>query len=416
MREDTEVLVIGGGAIGVCSAYYLAQQGLRVSLFDQDEIASGCSGANAGLIVPSYCIPLATPESLSLGIKSLLRPRSSFYMKPRLDPALFYWLRQFRKACKRERMLHGLQLLRDLNYASLELFDQLIKGESLTCHYRQHGWLMVYKTEQGFRKAQENVALLKSHDVQLKVLDAGETLKMEAALHPEISGSVFFPEDAHLDPTEFVLSLADRLRKRGVVIRKKTKVLGFEISSDSITTVRTNQGDFQPRQVVLASGAWSQNLMKTLNLKLPVQPGKGYSISVKRSDTCPGIPLYFSEAKVAVTLLESIMRFAGTLELAGMDFSINHRRVVGIMNAAENYLRRTEKFDIIKIRIGLRPCSPDGLPIIDRSTEFKNLVVATGHGMLGITQAPITGKLVSQLVCEQAPDINLTPFCMARFG
>lgn len=337
-------------------------------------------------------------------------------MKPRFDAAFFHWLGHFRRACKPERMRHGLQSLRDLNYASLELFDQLIKGESLSCDYHQHGWLMVYKTEKGFREAQEDVSLLSSHGIKSKILDAEETLKKEATLHAEITGSVFFPEDAHLDSTKFVLALADRLRKRKVFIREKTKVLGFETSNDFITTVRTTQGDFQSKHVVLATGAWSRELMKTLNARLPVQPGKGYSITVERSEDCSDVPIYFSEARIAATPFEEVMSFAGAIEFAGMDFSINHRRADSIMNAAKSYLRGTKKFDIIEKRPGLRPCSPDGLPIIDRSPDYKNLFVATGHGMLGITQAPITGKLVSQLVCQQDPDINLTPFRMARFS
>jgi D-amino-acid dehydrogenase len=312
-------------------------------------------------------------------------------------------------------MLEGLQSLHDLNHASQDLFNQLIKGESLACDYHQHGWLMLYKTEQGFQKAQENAALLKSYSIPSKVLNAEVTLKMEETVHPKISGSVFFLEDANLDPTRFILSLADRLRKRGVVIRENVKVLGFEISEDLITTVRTIQGDIKPGHVVLAAGAWSAELMRALKLRLPVQPAKGYSISIKRKKEYPKIPLYLSEAKVAVNLLGDSLRFAGILELAGMDSSVNRRRVDDIMNTAEGYLKITKKFDVIEARTGLRPCSPDGLPIIDRSTDYKNLVVATGHGMLGITQAPITGKLVSQLVCEQTPDINLTPFRLARF-
>ena len=372
-------------------------------------------GCQRGLIVPSYCIPLANPASFRLGIKSILQPRSPFYIKPRFDPALFSWLGHFRRACKPEGMRHGLQSLRDLNYASLELFDQLIKGESLACDYHQRGWLMVYKTEKAFRKAKEDASLLNSHGIKSKTLDPEETLEMEASLHTGIAGSVFFPEDAHLDSTKFVLALADKLWERQVVIHEKTKILGFETSNDSITAVRTNQGDYRPQHVVLAAGAWSRELLKNLNIRLPVQPGKGYCFSVERNEAYLDVPIYFSEAKVAATPLEDTISFAGVLEFAGMDFSISHRRVYAIMNAAESYLSGATKFGIIEKKSGLRPCSPDGLPMIDRSPEYKNLVVATGHGMLGITQAPITGKLVSQLVCQQSLDINLDPFRLARF-
>ena len=179
--------------------------------------------------------------------------------------------------------------------------------------------------------------------------------------------------------------------------------------------VRTTRGDFQPEQVVLAAGAWSRGIGQSLGIRLPLQPAKGYSITFKRPEACPGIPLYLSEAKVVVTPLEDDLRFAGTLELGGMDFRINNRRVNAIMGAAKDYLRQVETMETEEVRTGLRPCTPDGLPIIDRAPGYKNLIMATGHGMLGITLAPITGKLISQLACEQTPDIDLAPFQVTRF-
>lgn len=413
---DPEALVIGGGVIGVCSAYYLAQQNLRVCLVEQGEIASGCSSANAGLIVPSFCIPLASPKSLSLTFKSLLKPQSAFHIKPRFDPGLFIWLWQFQKACNREKVLEGLQSLRDLNAAGSELLDRLIAGESLDCLYRRDGWLMVYKTDQAFRKAQEDAALLRSREIELKILNPEETLEMEPALLPGISGSVFFHGDSHLNPEDFVLALAERLRKKGVTVHEQTKVLGFEASNGRITAVRTAQASYRPKQIILAAGAWSSGLLQGIGLKLPLQPGKGYCISVKRPESCPSLPLYFTEAKVAVTPLADTLRLAGTFKLAGMDFRMNRGRVANIMSSSARYLQRTEDFDIIQIRTGLRPCSPDGLPFIGRAPGWRNLIVATGHGMLGMTQGPITGKLVARLACDQLPDLSLTPFRLARFS
>ena len=415
MKSDMDVLVIGGGAIGICSAYYLAQQWLRVSVVEKGEIASGCSGANAGLIVPSHCLPLASPGVLRQGLKSMLKPESPFYIKPRFDPSLFYWLWQFRKACKLQQMYKGIQVLHDLNYASLELFDHLIEGESLSCNYKKDGWLLTYKTENCFQEALEEARLLQSYDIDLKILNVNETLDMEPTVNKEISGGIYFPEDAHLEPAKFVRALAERLRERGVTIHAQTEVVEFETSYDRISTVRTNRGDFQPEQVILAAGGWSPGVVQGLGLRLPVQPAKGYSISIKRPESCPHIPLYFSEAKVAVTPLEDALRFAGTLELVGMDFNVNPRRVKVIMHAAKDYMREIKNLDIFETKCGLRPCTSDGLPIIDRFPGYKNLIVATGHGMLGITLAPITGKLISQLTCEQAPDIDMTPLRVTRF-
>jgi len=415
MKSDMDVLVIGGGAIGVCSAYYLARQGLRACLVEKGGLASGCSGANAGLIVPSHSIPLASPGALRQGLKGMLKPDSPFYIKPRFDPVVFSWLWQFRRACKPEQMHRGIRILRDLNYASLELFDQLIESESLSCNYQQDGWLLAYKTEKGFQGAVDEARLLQSYDIKLKIMNIDETLEMEPTLRPDISGGIYFPDDAHLDPAKFVKALAEPIKELGVAIHTQTEVLKFETSSDRITAVRTTRGDFQPGHVVLAVGAWSRGIGQSLDIKLPVQPAKGYSITLKRPEACPGIPLYFTEAKVVVTPQEDCLRFAGTLELTGMDFSINNRRVNAIMGAAKDYLRQVETTETIEVRAGLRPCTPDGLPIIDTVPGYKNLIMATGHGMLGITLAPVTGKLISQLVCEQTPDMDLTPLQVTRF-
>jgi D-amino-acid dehydrogenase len=415
MKNDIDVLVIGGGAIGVCSAYYLAEQGLRVSVVEQGEIASGCSGANAGLIVPSHCVPMASPGALSLGLKGMLKPKSPFYVKLRFDPALFYWLRRFRKACNSEQMHRGIRVLHDLGWASIELFNDLLEDKTLECNYRQEGWLLTYKTEKGFKQAQEEARLLEPYNIKSKILSADETLEMEPTLHPPISGGIYFPEDVHLDPEKFVQALAKRLREQGITIITQAEVIELKTSQQLVTNVRTTRGDFQPKKVVLAAGAWAPDLAKSLGFRLPVQPAKGYSISMKCPKSCPRLPLYLSEAKVAVTPLEDELRLAGTLELAGMDFKLNLRRVNAIMRAAKYYLEQAESKDIIKINQGLRPCTPDGLPIIDRFPGYSNLFVATGHGMLGITLAPITGRLVSQLVCKQTPDVYLAPVSVTRF-
>jgi D-amino-acid dehydrogenase len=415
MKRDMDVLVIGGGAIGICSAYYLTRQGLSVSVVEKGEIASGCSGANAGLIVPSHSIPLASPGALRKGLKGMFKPDSPFYIRPRFDPLLFSWLLGFRRASKPEQMHRGIRILRDLNYASRDLFDELIKSASLSCNYRPDGWLLVYKTEKGFQDAAEEARLLQSYDIKQKTMNIDETLEMEPTLSPDISGSIYFPDDAHLEPSKFVQALTEHIKELGVAILTQTEVLDFETSSDRITAVRTTRGDIQPRQVVLAAGAWSRGIGQSLGFRLPLQPAKGYSIIFKRPEACPGTPLYLSEAKVVVTPLEDGLRFAGTLELGGMDFSINNRRVNAIIRAAKNYLRQVETIETVEVRVGLRPCTPDGLPVFARVPGYENLIMATGHGMLGITLAPITGKLISQLACNQTPDIDLTPLGVTRF-
>ncbi|MBN1222036.1 MAG: FAD-dependent oxidoreductase [Candidatus Aminicenantes bacterium] len=416
MKMNTsDVLIIGGGAIGVCSAYYLAKKGVSVSLCDMKGVASGCSEANAGLIVPSYIIPLANSGAFSQGIRWMMHSDSPFYIKPQLDFSLLRWIWRFWKASKGPQVEKGMRTLKGLSYASSALFEALIREESIQCNYRKDGWLFVYRTKKGFLAGREEAHLLESHGVQAKVLKADETLEMEPTLLPGIAGAVHYPEDAHLDPAAFVCGLADRLKDKGVAVLEQTEVTGFEAHSGTIKSVRTTQGDFHPRQVIVAAGSWSPGILRFVKRRLPVQPAKGYSITLEKPGNCPKIPLYLGESKVAVTPLEKTLRLGGTLELTGMDFSIKKRRVDAVKSASREYLGQIEGLDEGAFWSGLRPCSPDGLPVISRVSGYSNLYVATGHGMLGISLAPVTGELISQLVIGQTPDIDMTPFSADRF-
>jgi D-amino-acid dehydrogenase len=345
----------------------------------------------------------------------MLKPASPFYIRPRIDFQLFQWLWQFARSCKEKRMLERLPVLRELNYISLELYDNLIQEEKLDCDYGKRGWLLAYKTEKGYQGALEDVALLKKYGVATETLDGQETLALEPTLKPEMAGGIFHPYDAHLDPKKFVTALAQRCQERGGSIQTGTKADGFEISNGQVTGVKTTQGLIKPKQIVLAVGAWSKQTAQLLGGKLPVQPAKGYSITIPHPSPCPQVPLYLSEAKVAVTPLKDALRLGGTLELTGMTLAINRGRISAIRKAAEDYMVSMETKGEPKIWSGLRPCSPDGLPLIGRLKPFRNLLVATGHAMLGIHLAPVTGKLIAQVACAQKPDVDLTPCRVDRF-
>ena len=287
---------------------------------------------------------------------------------------------------------------------------------NIACNYHKNGWLLVYRTKKGFRNGIEEAHLLQKYAVEASVLNSEETLDMAPSLHPEICGGIFFSDDSHLDPGKFVKALAKCLKKRGVTILSETKALKLETSMGSITKVITSQGVFQPKHVILAAGAWSGMLMYNLGFRLPLQPAKGYCITAQHPEQYPNIPLYLCETKVAVTPLKGVLRFAGTMEMLGMDLTINPRRVDAILSAVRKYINRMEDLNIMEIRTGLRPCTPDGIPIIDRFPAYKNLILATGHCMLGITLAPITGKLVSQMVLGKKTDIDIFPLRIARFN
>jgi len=412
-RED--VLIIGGGVIGVCAAYYLVERGARVTLVEQGEIAAGCSYGNAGLVVPSHCVPLANPDALTSGLRWMLNPESPFYIKPRLDRDLMAWLLRFSLAARPGPMRRAIPMLRELGRLSRSLYAELAALDGLNFGFTLTGALHIFKTQAGYRSAAEEVHLLREHGLAAELLDAAQVRAKEPAVQPAIVGGVCYPHDAHLDPAAFVRGLARLSEKKGVRLQTSTEVLGFEISGRSVTSVKTTRGDFHPGQVVLAAGSWSPGVARDLRLNLPIQPAKGYSVTVKRPPTCPAVPLLLGEARVAVTPLGETLRFAGTLELAGLDLSINRRRVAAVMRAAREYLTGMAELETVEIWRGLRPCTPDGLPLLGRPSAFENLIVAAGHAMIGMSLGPVTGKLVSQLACGESPAIDLKPMRVERF-
>lgn len=418
MKRQADVLIIGGGAIGVCAAHYVREQGRKVTLIDKGEVCSGCSYGNAGLIVPSHNVPLAAPGVISKGLRWMFNPESPFYIKPRLDLDLFSWLWKFRNACDERHVRRARPVLRDLSLASVRLFEGLAGLEGLDFGFERRGLLMLFKGEKGLEEGAEEARGAQEVGLEVRVLDAGEVRALEPDVRFEVAGGVFYPQDAHLIPDRFVRGLARHVAQKGVEIHASTEALGFETSGRSITTVKTTRGDFVADEIVLAGGSWSPGIVRDLRLKLPIQPAKGYSITFRRPPACPARPLVFAEAKVGVTPMGDAVRFAGTLELAGHDLSINRPRVEAILRAVPNYLPDLDPghLELIEIWRGLRPCTPDGLPFLGRSRAYENLTVAAGHAMIGVSLSPITGRLVSQLVAKENPSIDLSALSVERFG
>jgi D-amino-acid dehydrogenase len=416
MTDSSDILIIGGGVIGVCSAYYLAERGARVTLLEQGEIAAGSSFGNAGFFVPSHSVPLAAPGALADGLKWMLDPESPFYVRPRFDLDLFKWILRFGLASRDGPMRRGIPILRDLSMASGELFKHLSALDDLDFDYEHKGMLTAFKTGRGLEHGAAEARLLGEFGVRADVLDAEQAHKYEPALRAEVIGGVYFPDDAHMNPAKFVLGLAERLEARGVRIERNTEVLGFETADKKVTFVKTHRGDFRAGQVILAAGAWSPAVARDLRLKIPVQAANGYSVTIPRPEGGPALPLILGEARVAVTPMGGLLRFAGTLELAGLDLSINQRRVDAIARAAESYLQIERIQPNDEPWRGLRPCTPDGLPILGRTRAYENLIVATGHAMLGMSLGPITGKLVAQIAFGEKLELNLHPLRPERFS
>lgn len=426
MSERVEVLVIGGGIVGVSCAYYLAERGLKPVVVDRDEVCSftGSTYANAGLIVPSDVEPLAEPGVLSRGMRWMLDPASPFWFRPRLCPYQWRWLALFKSACAEARFLAGMRPLRELSVASSELYDRLAAGEGPDMTLHRNGWLVVH--EDGATHA-EAVAFEREAQrlgVHAEFLEPGEVRARVPQLPRHVVGGIFNRENAHVLPDGCTRALADRARTLGAEFRPKTEVLHLEASrsdgrqgaAGAIARVVTTRGVYEPQTVVLAAGAWSPHLTRPLGFDLPVQPAKGYSITVPRPDGFPELPLYLAERHICITPMGETIRMAGTLELSGYDTTMRPRRLRGIVRGAAALLGPIAEQEPKLLWRGPRPLSPDGLPFIGRSPHHENLVIATGHCMIGLSLGPATGKLVAQIVTREEPDVDVRPFSPDRFG
>ena len=416
MQKNADILIIGGGIIGVSAAYYLAKQGLDVTLLEKDEICSGSSYGNAGLIPPSLSGPIPAPGMLMQGIKWMLDPESPFYIKPRLDLDLFRWLWHFRSFCNEKAQARAIPVFRDIQRGSLALYQKIIREENLSCHFKQAGGLILYKSKSGMAHAREEVEKMRKFGFDLELLEGDAVRALVPMIREDVLGGIHNTEDAHLDPALFVEGVAKSAKKYGARFLGQTEVLGFEKVDGRIASVHTRDESFHPKAVVLAAGAWSTSLAEALNLNFPMQPAKGYHVTLEDPAQLPAIPMMLGESKVAVTPIGSKLRFAGTLELTGIDLSINRRRVNAIMKAGRDYLKGISFEGEMTVWSGLRPLPPDDFPYIGRSKTVKNLIVATGHGMLGVSLGPLTGKMVAQIATEEKPDFDMSVFAVERFS
>jgi D-amino-acid dehydrogenase len=383
VRDD--VVIVGGGAIGVCCALELVRRGARVTLLERGpELASGCSAGNAGLICPSHSTPIANPVSLRKGLRWMWKRDSPFYLRPR--PAVIPWLARFALAARHWE--EGARAVRALSVESLALHAQL--GVELGTSFERTGTLDVYATAEGLAAAASEA---EHSGLRHSVLDGDATRALEPSLAAPLVGAVHHPDEGRVDPKRFVEAVGRAAAEEGVEIRTGVEVRSLdELCADMI---------------VVAAGAWSRRLVD-----LPLEGGKGYSLDFERSGDDPRVPTWVHETLTVATPLPDRLRLSGTLELAGLALSISQPRVDAIRRGAERWFRGLVARRLLDTWVGLRPCLPDGLPAIGRLDRF---VVATGHAMKGVSLAPVTGRLVAQLVAGDQPSQDLTPFDPNRF-
>ena len=416
MTIKTDILIIGGGSIGLNCAYYLLKSGRKVTIVDSKEIAQGSSSGNAGHIVPSYIVPLAAPGIIGTAMKWMLDPANSpFGMKISLNPAYLSWLIQFARSCSEANVQRAIPPLNSLGQLSYANFERLIGDEKFDCNYLQTGLLFLYKTQEAFESGKREAETFHQHGLPAEVLTQVAVHQREPASLPDVIGGVHFTGDASLNPARFLELLATRVRALGAEVYENNAVTGFDIRDKKIRIVHTSNEDFEPEQVVLAAGAWSPNVTRSLHLNIPIQPARGYSLTMSATKTMPREALILGERRVAVTPMGELLRFTGRLELGNRDTTPNPKYIAGIERAVREYIQLDEKLNVKETWAGLRPTTPDGMPIVGISPKQDNLILATGHAMLGLSLGPGTGQIVSELANGKMTAFDIHPLRLEQF-
>jgi D-amino-acid dehydrogenase len=416
-RSRSDVLIMGGGVIGLACALYLLKAGASVRVLEQGLPGNGSSHGNCGTITPSHAAPLTMPGMVGTALRSLLRRDAPLYVNPRPDAARARWLLGFARHCnwrdfQRAGEARGAMLAR-----SRVLLEELVQSDGLACEFEAVGELYVYREARRLREDRPHVDLLRSIGMDVRELDGDEALALEPCLREGVAGALLHPDDARLRPDRYVAELARRVRELGGAIETGARVDEFVFDGERISHVRTTGGVFSGDRVVMALGAWSPLVGKLLGIRLPMQPGKGYSLTWERPpEQPPRHSLVLREAAVCVTPWRSGYRLGSTMEFSGFAEGLNDVRLEALRRGAAAYLREPEGRGDAQPWWGWRPMSVDEVPIVGPSTRWSNLAYATAHGMLGISMSAATGELLASLLAGPAPVLDPSPYAPARFG
>jgi len=413
---DDDVLVLGAGAIGLCCALYLLRAGRGVRVIDRGAVGQGASHGNCGTITPSHAPPLVGPGSVRQALRWMLQPDAPLYIRPRLDPLLAGWLLRAARRGNLRDWQASARARAALLHASRAELERLLPAAQIDCGFEASGLLYAFRDAARFDAMRAELGPLAELGIAAEPWDALRMVAEEPALKPGVIGGIWLPGDAQLRPEAYVAGLARAVREAGGIIEEHCEAEVFDHAGGRIAAVRTSCGTRRARQVVLALGAWSPRLARSLRLRLPIQPGKGYSITYTRPTSPPRRPMVLKERSVCVTSWADGFRLGSTMEFSGYDDSLNRTRLDALVRGASEYLHEPEGLQRVEEWCGWRPMSVDDIPLIGAAPGFDNLMLATGHGMLGITMSAATGRLVGELLSGAEPCIDPAPYSPARFG
>jgi D-amino-acid dehydrogenase len=398
-QNRQHVVIMGGGVIGLCSAYYALKRGFAVTVIEREQPGGdNCSMGNAGMIVPSHFTPLAAPGMLAKGLRWMFDPRSPFFVRPRIDLSLARWGWLFYRHSTAAHVAASRELLRDLNLESRRLFAELATQDDFGLV--QRGLLMLCRTEKGLEEEARVAEEAREIGLRADLLDRRETADADPDCAMSVAGAVYFRDDCHLDPARFVEVMRRRVVSLGGVIESGVEIGRLESAGGRVVAAMGGGRRFEGSDFVVAGGSWSARLLGSLGLRLPLQPGKGYSLTLPNPPQLPRLCSIFAEDKVAVTPMGGSLRFGGTMEVGGLDLAVDPKRVEGIVRSVPRYFPGFSESDFVGVApwAGLRPVSPDGIPYLGRVKHLPNLLINTGHAMMGLSLGPVSGRLAADLL------------------
>ncbi|MYC84953.1 MAG: FAD-dependent oxidoreductase [Acidimicrobiia bacterium] len=416
LPRNADVVVVGGGVVGLCSAYELAAHGRQVVVIDEGPIARGSAAGNAGLITPSHLIPMAAPGVMSGVVRGMIRRTGPVTVRPSIDPSYLRWMVRFARNCNSRAADAGTVVLRALGFRSADLVAEWIERDEIKCDYRKLGLLYVYGDEAAFAAGRHEAETMERYGVTIERYDTAQIRELEPALNEEVLGGFRCVDDAGLDPARFMSGIVSVLSARGVVFVPHTRLLDFRTSGGTVDRLVTSRGDLTADEVVIATGAWTPRVASLLGESVPIQAGKGYSMTVAAPRQGPRNNLLIGDRWVAVNPIGDKLRLSGWLELGRLDTRPSLRRLAQVEANARSRVRLDPELTVLERWAGLRPVTPDGLPMIGRSSGWRNVTYAVGHGKLGLSHGPLTGRLVAQIICDRPTDLDLEPFSPRRFG
>ncbi|TVQ56534.1 MAG: FAD-dependent oxidoreductase [Phycisphaerales bacterium] len=409
------IIVVGGGVVGVSSAYELAARGARVTLIDRDGFDQGASTGNAGIIALGHP-PLQRPGLVKQTLRMFLNPSNPLYIPPRLDADLLRWFWNFRRACSQAQFEHAMRVLTEMGWLAGECFDALVDGEQLDCEYHRTGWMEIFRTPDRMEQGREEAELVRSYGYNVSEYDGNELREREPAIRDDVIGAFHYTDSRFANPRKFVVELARAAEKRGVQLRTGVTVQRVIVDDGIARGVSLTNGEsIDADVVVLACGIWTRDMAQQMQVNVPMQPGKGYHVNLTEPRRCPTTVCVCSETFVAVTPIEGGLRLAGTLEFSGINHRMVQRRIDMLRIAARDYLHDLDSCTIRSTWCGLRPCTADGLPVIGWAPGVRGAFIATGHAMMGFALGPPTGRLVAEAITGEKTSMDLAPFSPDRY-